>query len=304
MTPEPDPTPQPSNGQRTAARRRRLAYLLAAAILAVAGIVTGVIVTRPTPKRHHTVAVPVKPKPKPVTLSTAEFMTRWNHLVAGPSDVATGRVVAYENRFGKILAEKYEAASIAITNPTLWHWVVPHLSPPGAAYGVGRAETTGTATPAGTTITRTWRPNTITLPGGGTMTRTAPPIVAHYAPSGYVVMTHSLPVVRVQRLATAEPLRALVLQRVVSSTRTSWRVQFDEVAATGGQTGQSIQTSPPLHPTPPSQLPPGTVLPVFGPHAPYGASIPLTLTVTPTAAGGLEIKVPNAPLTANPASAS
>lgn len=292
-TPEPEATPPPPAKRRNGtARRRRLAYLLAAAILLIAGIVAGVIATRPTPKRHHAVAV-VKPKPKAVALSAAEFMSRWNRLVAGPSDVATGRVVAYENAAGKIVAKKYEAVSVIITSPTHWHWVVPPLFAVQQPVNTfARGTTTGTVTPAGTVITITLLPGMVRFPGEGTERETPTPTQLRYLPGGYVITQNALPVVSVRRLAVAVPLRSLTDPRVLRATPTAWRVRFAQVAPSG------VQPGPRVPPAPASPTEATEAGPVATQHVPF-ASAP-TFTVTPTAAGGLQINTQVSPLTANP----
>lgn len=303
----PEPTPDPPTGKHQAARRRRLAYLLAAAILLAAGVVAGVVATRPAPKRHHVVAV-VKPKPVNHDLTLAAFLSRWNRLIAGPSDVATARIVAYASmRTGRVLARKSDAVSIAITSPSLWQWDVPHMDPLPTPINVGAfGVTSGTATTAGATVTRNYDPMTVRLYNGTPHTfPPQSPLVQHYGAGDYVAMTDALPWVRVERLRLGEPLHALANPEVVSSTRTSWQIRFANVVAGGlpAPSPGSFTPTPPRHPITltPSQFPAGDSIAVENPAGPTTST--LTLTVTPTGTGGLQIVTPTGTLNAEPAGA-
>lgn len=280
-----DPTPEPPTGRRTAARRRRLAYALAAAILLIAGVVGGVIATRPTPKRHKVAVTVVKPKPKPapkpVTLSTAAFLARWAVITNGPSTITRGTTETVNG----VTTPRSVVVNVAPGPVWTWHMA---LSGGGAV--------TGTASKAGVTVTTTythWGPGTpvyITAQGP------PPPTVEHPSLAWFADLAPgNLLVASVRELRGPGPQRVLTDPVVTGSTATSWTVRLDvaypycleNYPSTAPACAGTTTGPPPAPPTSSSHAP--TVAYGGGSNRFPGPTV--TATVTPTAAGGLLISL-------------
>lgn len=206
-----EPIPEPPNGKHQAARRRRLAYALAAAILLIAGIVGGIVATQPVPKRRHVaVAVaPPKPAPKPVTLSTAEFLARWAAVTDGPSAISRGTTKAD----GAVTSVVVDVAPGPV-----WTWRIAET---------GGITATGTASKSGATETRTfahWGPGT---PAFLAAQGPPPPSVQHQLPGWFSapIVNGGLPLVSVRDFVGGSQERTLSNPVVVSATATSWTVR-------------------------------------------------------------------------------
>ncbi len=278
-----EPIPEPPNGKHQAARRRRLAYALAAAILLIAGIVGGIVATQPAPKRRHVaVAVaPPKPAPKPVTLSTAEFLARWAVITNGPSTITRGTTETVNG----ITTPRSVVVNVAPGPVWTWHMA---LSAGGAV--------TGTASKAGVTVTTTythWGPGT---PAFITAQGPQPPTVDHPSLAWFGDLAPgNLLVASVRELRGAGPQRVLADPVVTAATATSWTVRLDVVwpyclenypstapACAGTTTGP-----PPAPPSSSSHAPTVT----YGGGGDRFPGPTVTATVTPTAAGGLLISL-------------
>lgn len=288
-----EPTPAPPTRRRHGnARRRRLAFLLAAIILLVAGVVTGVIVTRPAPKRHKVVAV-VKPKPapKPVNhdLTLAAFMSRWNRLVAGPSDVALAPV-AFEGPNGQG-GQQLVPLSVVVESPDHWAWDIPAIAIGGSssaamafsATPTGGVEHVGPLTNSGLTIFG--------------------PVTGIYGPGALAVLDNSLPAPDATELIQGEPIPALADPQIVSASKATWTVHFNVLWPTCYAVGTPRICGAGL---PPAEFPPATRSPSgIGAGAGAGGDLAsATVAVTPTATGGLQIALAPGTINAEPTGAS
>lgn len=289
-----DPTPTPSTRRRHGSgRRRRLAFLLAAIVLLVAGVVAGVIATRPAPKRHKVVAV-VKPKPapKPINhdLTTAAFTARWNRLVTGPSDVAL-TPMAFEGPNGQG-GQQIVPLSVVVASPTHWMWDIPAIAIGGSssasmafsATPTGGVEHVGPLTNSGLTIFG--------------------PATGIYGPGALAVLDNALPAPDATELIRGEPIPALADPQIVSATKSIWTVRFSVLwpscyapAGTPRICGAGL---------PSTEFPPATLSPSgIGGGAGAGGDIAsATTTVTPTATGGLRIALAPGTINAEPTGAA
>jgi len=278
-----EPTPDTPTGRRTAARRRRLAYLAAAIILLIAGTVAGVIATRPSPKPARVAAV--KAKPKPITLSTAEFFARWAAVTDGPSDVTRGTPSPPP------FAPTVHAVTVGITAGPVWHWSIPTG---------GGTVIAGTASASGSTSTTTYTSWPANTPAAVKAAGPPAPYVQHDSPgwTARPIKDGTLPLVSVSTFAGFGNIRTLSQPTIQSATASTWTVRMTVTSPWCwqhfpiGTTASAayvtrcgaVTTAPPTTST--SQPTTATAPPterIPGPTA--------TATVTPTAQGGLLISI-------------
>jgi len=222
-----------------------------------------------TSTTHKTVAVTSKKtststSPSSTKLTAATFMGRWNDLTKGPSLVTTGSIVLSWNGSGSTATPgPTEPITMKIDSPNEWQWNIPKVTFPGGSnYGES-----GVVTPSGATLINT-------TVGESSRFRTDD-----------IAVVSGIPLLRYKQLQTGYPFLSISSPTVISTNSTGWKVKFSVLApycytyhasSGGGQCSYAPTADvliPQLHG---SQTLPSTV----------------TLSVTPSASGGLSIALP------------